>query len=39
MAQTVVGFGDPKAAKKWSANLSVDVAKTSYFERKFIGTE
>lgn len=38
MARTVVPFGDPKAVKKWSASLFVDVTKTSYFERKFVGT-
>ena len=35
--RTVVPYGDPKAVKKWSANLFVDVTKTSYFERKFVG--
>lgn len=38
MASTVIPFGDPKAAKKWSASLAVDQVKKSYFERKFIGT-
>lgn len=37
MAQTVIPFGDPKAAKKWSSALAVDQIKKSYFERKFIG--
>ncbi|HWL29595.1 MAG TPA: N4-gp56 family major capsid protein [Burkholderiaceae bacterium] len=35
--RTVVPFGDPKAVKKWAASLFVDVTKTSYFERKFVG--
>jgi N4-gp56 family major capsid protein len=36
--QTVIPVGDPKAIKRWSAELFLDVAKKSYFERKFIGT-
>jgi len=39
MSQTVIPFGDPKAAKKWSAALAVDQVKKSYFERKFVGTD
>jgi N4-gp56 family major capsid protein len=39
MAQTIVAFGDPKAQKKWSANLAVDTRKKSYFENRFIGTD
>lgn len=39
MGTTVVAFGDPKAAKKWSANLAVDTRKKSYFENRFIGTD
>lgn len=38
MASTVIPFGDPKAQKKWSANLAVDTRKKSYFENRFIGT-
>lgn len=38
MAQTVIPFGDPKAAKKWSGSLAIDQIKKSYFERKFVGT-
>lgn len=38
MAQTVIPWGDPKAQKKWSANLAVDTVKKSYFEQRFIGT-
>jgi N4-gp56 family major capsid protein len=39
MGTTVVAFGDPKAQKKWSANLAVDTRKKSYFENRFIGTD
>ena len=39
MSQTVVAFGDPKAQKRWSANLAVDTRKKSYFENRFIGTD
>lgn len=38
MSQTVIPFGDPKAVKRWSADLAVDVRKKSYFEARFIGT-
>lgn len=38
MATTTIPFGDPKAVKKWSPDLAVDVRKKSYFEQKFIGT-
>lgn len=38
MSQTVVAFGDPKAQKKWSGALFIDITKKSYFDRKFIGT-
>lgn len=37
MARTIVGLGDPKAVKKFSAFLAVDTAKKSYFNRKFMG--
>jgi N4-gp56 family major capsid protein len=37
MAQTIVGLNDPKAVKKYSAFLAVDVAKKSYWSRKFMG--
>ncbi|MPZ36673.1 MAG: N4-gp56 family major capsid protein [Rhizobiales bacterium] len=36
--KTTVPVGDPKAIKRWSAELFLDTAKKSYFERKFIGT-
>lgn len=38
MAQTVIPFGDPKAQKKWGANLAVDIHQKSYWGRRFIGT-
>lgn len=38
MAQTSVPFGDPKAQKKWGANLAVNVKQKSYWGRRFIGT-
>lgn len=38
MSSTVIPFGDPKAIKRWSADLAVDVRKKSYFEQRFIGT-
>jgi N4-gp56 family major capsid protein len=38
MTQTVVAFGDPKAQKKWSGALFIDINKKSYFDRKFVGT-
>jgi N4-gp56 family major capsid protein len=37
MAKTIVGVGDPKAVKKYSAFLAVDVGRESYFNRKFMG--
>lgn len=37
MARTVIGAGDPKAIQKYSAFLAVDVARESYFNRKFMG--
>lgn len=36
--RTTIPFGDPKAVKRWSPALFIDVRKKSYFERKFIGT-
>ena len=36
--KTVVPVGDPKAVKRWNAELFLDTAKKSYFERKFMGT-
>ena len=37
MAKTLVGVGDPKAVKKYSAFLAVDVGRKSYFNKKFMG--
>ena len=37
MAKTVVGVGDPKAVKRYSAFLAVDVGRKSYFNKKFMG--
>jgi N4-gp56 family major capsid protein len=37
MAQTVVGVGDPKAIKKYSAILASDVGRESYFNKKMMG--
>lgn len=35
--RTIVGVGDAKAVKRYSAFLAVDTAKESYFNRKFMG--
>jgi len=37
MPRTIVGLGDAKAVKRWSGQLAVDVAKKSYFNKKFMG--
>lgn len=37
MAQTVVGVNSPLAVKKYGAFLAVDVGRTSYFNKKFMG--
>ena len=37
MAQTIIPWGDPKAQKKWSSTLAVDVARQGYWSRKFMG--
>lgn len=37
MPATIIPWGDPKAQKKWSANLAVDANRKGYFTRKFIG--
>lgn len=34
---TTIGFGDPKAQKKWSGSLFIDTTKKSYFDKKFTG--
>lgn len=38
MAKTIIGVGDSKAVKRFSAFLAVDTAKISYFNKKFMGT-
>ena len=37
MARTIVGLNDPKAVRKYSGFLAVDVGRESYFNRKFMG--
>jgi N4-gp56 family major capsid protein len=37
MSKTVVGVGDAKAVRKYSAFLAVDVGRKSYFNKKFMG--
>lgn len=37
MAQTVIPFGDPKAQKKWGADLALDTSYKTYWGRRFIG--
>jgi N4-gp56 family major capsid protein len=37
MAKTIIGAGDPKAVKRYSAFLAVDIAKIGYFSKKFMG--
>lgn len=37
MARTMVGAGDLKAVKKYSAFLAVDTSRKSYFNKKFMG--
>lgn len=37
MSRTVIGAGDAKAVKRYSAFLAVDVGRQSYFNRKFMG--
>lgn len=37
MAQTVIPFGDPKAQKKWGAELALDVSYKTYWGRRFVG--
>ncbi|PTM61896.1 N4-gp56 family major capsid protein [Phreatobacter oligotrophus] len=34
---TNIPVGDPKAAKRWSGTLFLEVLRKAYFERKFIG--
>lgn len=37
MAQTVVGVNDAKAVRKFGGFLAVDVGRSSYFNKKFMG--
>lgn len=37
MSGTIIGVGDPKSVKRYSAFLAVDVGRESYFNRKFMG--
>lgn len=37
MAKTIIGLNDPKAVKRYSGYLAVDVGRTSYFGKKFMG--
>jgi N4-gp56 family major capsid protein len=37
MAQTIIGLNDAKAVKRYSGLLAVDVARDSYFNKKFMG--
>lgn len=37
MGQTVIGLGDPKAVKRWSGTLLVDVGRKEIFTRKWMG--
>lgn len=37
MAKTIVGLNDPKAVKRYSAALAVDIGRTSYFNKKMMG--
>lgn len=37
MSKTIVGLNDPKAVRKFSQALFVDVGRTSYFNKKFVG--
>lgn len=37
MARTIIGLNDAKAVKRYSGYLAVDVGRTSYFNKKFMG--
>ena len=37
MARTVVGVNDPKAVKKYSSQLMLDVSQDSYWNQRFMG--
>lgn len=38
MARTIIGLNDAKAVKRFSGLLAVDIGRTGYFNRKFMGT-
>ena len=38
MARTLIGVGDPKAVKKYSGMLAVDVARDAYWTSTMVGT-
>lgn len=38
MARTIVGLNDPKAIKKYSAGIALDVARKSYFTSKMMSS-
>ena len=38
MAKTLIGIGDPKAVKRYSALLATDTAKKGYWTSRFFGT-
>lgn len=37
MARTIIGVNDPKAVKKYSGNLALDVSQKSYWNQRFMG--
>lgn len=37
MGRTIVGLNDPKAVRRYSAFLAVDVGRMAYWQRKFMG--
>jgi N4-gp56 family major capsid protein len=37
VAQTIVGVNDPKSVRKFGGFLAVDVGRSSYFNKKFMG--
>ena len=37
MARTIIGVNDPKAVKRWSGALAMDMSQRSYFSQKFMG--
>lgn len=37
MSRTIIGLGDAKAVKRYSGMLAVDMARKSYFSKKFMG--